>query len=57
LGAYLDDVALDGVLYDNCQGCLYLGADKRQIDFGALCLEASNTSCPWILTVFVLWSC
>jgi hypothetical protein len=56
LGAYFDDVALDGVLYDNHQGWLYLGANKRQIAFGALCLGASNTSCPWILTVFVLWS-
>jgi hypothetical protein len=56
LDAYLDDVALDGVFYDNRQGCLYLGANKRQIDFGALCLGASNTSCPWILTVFVFCS-
>jgi hypothetical protein len=56
LGAYLDDVALDGVLYDNRQGCLYLRANKRHIAFGALCLGAINTSCPWIWTVFVLWS-
>jgi hypothetical protein len=56
LGAYLDDVALDGVLYDNRQGCLYLGANKRQIAFGVLFIGASNNSCPWIKTVFVLWS-
>jgi hypothetical protein len=47
LGVYLDDVALDGVLYDNRQGCLNLGANKRQIAFGPLCLGASNTLCPY----------
>jgi hypothetical protein len=52
VGAYLCDVALGDVWYDNPQYCLYLGTNIHQIVFGGLCLLANGISCPWLLTDF-----
>jgi hypothetical protein len=52
-GAYLCDVALNDALCDNLQNFHVLGATKRGIVFGGLCLLTNGIVCPLLLIAFV----
>jgi hypothetical protein len=52
-GAYLCDVALSDAVCDNLRDVYVLGANKRRIVFGGLCLLANGIACPLLLIVFV----
>jgi hypothetical protein len=47
-GAYLCDVALNDALCDNLRHFHVLGANKRLLIFGGLCLLANGIACPLI---------
>jgi hypothetical protein len=52
-GAYLCDVALNDALCDNLLDFHAMGANKRRIVFGGLCLLANVITCPLLLIAFV----
>jgi hypothetical protein len=52
-GAYLCDVALNDALCDNRRDFHVLGANKRRIVFGGLCLLANGIAYPLLLIVSV----
>jgi hypothetical protein len=52
-GAYICDVALNDALCDNLRDLHVLGANKRRIVFGGLCLSANGIACPLLLIAFV----
>jgi hypothetical protein len=53
IGTYLCDVALNDVLCDILRDFHVLGANKRRIVFGGLCLLANGMACPLLLIVSV----
>ena len=52
-GVYLCDVALNDALCDNLRDFHALGANKRRIVFGGLCLLTNGIACPLLLSVSV----
>ena len=44
MGAYLCDIALNGVWYGNHPDYLYLGANKQRTVFGGICMLANGIS-------------
>jgi hypothetical protein len=50
-GTYLCDVALSDALCDNRRDFHIMGANKRRIVFGGLCLLANGIACPLLLIV------